>query len=140
MAAIRGDRIRRLREAKGWTQIALSVKASLTQGHVSRIETNSIESVGSMIVENLASVLGTNPGYLIGTSDDPRPGRILRKDELTPNEQAALAAFSMLPTEAQASAIEVIQALAKVALQAQALGAITPPDAPKPSGSSAKGR
>lgn len=88
MKTYRGDRIRALREQRGLKQYELAMEAGISQGHLSRIESGSLETVGSYVLDRLATVLNTNPGYLMGTTDDARPSRALRRGELLQDEQA----------------------------------------------------
>lgn len=90
MPAVNGQRVRTLREKKGLKQYELAIYAKVNQGHLSEIERNKVESVGSQILMGLAGVLETNVDYLIGTSDDPRPPRRERLGDLKPDEEELL--------------------------------------------------
>jgi transcriptional regulator with XRE-family HTH domain len=53
-----GRRVKRLREAKGFSQRALATKAKVTQGLIYQLETGVIRDVRSQVVVKLARALG----------------------------------------------------------------------------------
>jgi transcriptional regulator with XRE-family HTH domain len=71
MAVIRGDRVRKLREAKHWNQKTLGAKVGSSQTTISDIEKGNSKEPGN--VHELASALETSVDYLWGLTDDPRP-------------------------------------------------------------------
>ena len=87
---MRTDRIRLLREAKGWTQTDLADRAGLSKGQIYRIETGKSETTAETITK-IAEALEARPDYLLGLIDDPR-GRITDKD-LTEAETRLLTAY-----------------------------------------------
>jgi transcriptional regulator with XRE-family HTH domain len=67
-----GQRVRELRDAKGWSQDALADKAGLHRTHISLIE-NAKREVQLDTVEKLAAALGVEPPELFRTpSAEPR--------------------------------------------------------------------
>lgn len=71
MAVIRGDRVRKLRNDKGWSQKTLAAKAGSSQTTISDIEKGHSEEPGG--VNELANALETSTDYLWGFTDDPVP-------------------------------------------------------------------
>jgi transcriptional regulator with XRE-family HTH domain len=53
-----GRRVKRLREARGFSQRALATKAKVTQGLIHQLETGVIRDVRSQVVVKLARALG----------------------------------------------------------------------------------
>ena len=58
-------RVRELREAKGWSQHRLALKAGIRRATLSAIENNQTTGVDFETLEKLAEALGCDPGYLI---------------------------------------------------------------------------
>jgi transcriptional regulator with XRE-family HTH domain len=56
--AIDGQRVRELRQSKGWTQLELSLQAGLMQSAVSRLEKGLTRRVQWATLERLSSALG----------------------------------------------------------------------------------
>lgn len=69
---IRGDRVRALREARGWTQYELAFRCHIAVSFLSDIERRR-RNPGAQIVAKLADALETSTDYLLGRADDPRP-------------------------------------------------------------------
>jgi len=95
----RPDRIKRLREKLGKPQYVVAIDAGMAQGHLSHLEHGNIDSIGSEHLSNLARVLNTNIAYLVGTSDDPRPGGYMREDELGADEERLIRVFRSIQDE-----------------------------------------
>ena len=69
-----GNRVKRLREDKGWTQGELAYHAGVTRQWVSLVETGERERVNVQDVTRIARLLGTSVEYLVeGRSDEPDP-------------------------------------------------------------------
>lgn len=64
--------VRRLRKAKGWTQIQLAAHSELSQVFVSRIELGKVAATIDTIQE-LAAALGCEPDELLAPSRDIPP-------------------------------------------------------------------
>ena len=58
-----GERLRRLREAKGMTQTGLGMKLHTSQNMMHRYETDKTYP-GALILESMADVLGVSMDYL----------------------------------------------------------------------------
>ena len=61
-----GRRVKRLREAKGFSQRDLAAKAKVTQGLIHQLETGGVQDVRSQVVVNLAKALGVPVTELLG--------------------------------------------------------------------------
>jgi transcriptional regulator with XRE-family HTH domain len=67
-----GDRIRDLREKKGWTLDVLAEKSKLSKGFLSEAE-NDKTNIGSKILLQIADALGTSVDYLLkGGANKPK--------------------------------------------------------------------
>lgn len=69
-----GDRVRRLREHKGWNQSKLALMAGVSQSHISDIEQGNKGAKDAVLIK-LANALDTTTDYLLGRTDDPSPRR-----------------------------------------------------------------
>lgn len=68
-----GDRVRILREQKGWSQQDLADRANLDSSYISLLETGRRKNPGFETLLKIARALGTSLSYLAGETDDPRP-------------------------------------------------------------------
>lgn len=75
-----GQRIRQLREAKGWSQEELASAASLHRTHISLIETGK-RSVQLETVEQLAGAFGVEPAVLFSATAPPPTTAHARTEE-----------------------------------------------------------
>jgi len=75
MGRFNPDRLRALREAKGWSQSELARQAESTQPSINRLEAGGTDHPRNLM--QLARVLGTSPEYLTGETDDPASGTTL---------------------------------------------------------------
>lgn len=81
-----GDRVRRLREARNWSQGELAERAGTTQAQVSRIEGGQHTNARKDTLWGLADALGVSLDYLLGREqrdaaaeeDDEEESRIAR--------------------------------------------------------------
>ena len=73
-----GERVKAAREAKGWTQTQLAVKAEVRQATISAIETGKSKGVDFDVLERLARSLGVEPGELL-ERDKKKGARALAK-------------------------------------------------------------
>ncbi len=72
--AIRGDRIRRLREDRGLDQQQLAKRAGVHYSYIYRLENGENPNVSAVILSRIAKVLDTNTDYLVDESEvDSRP-------------------------------------------------------------------
>ena len=81
-----GERIRLLREKKGWSTYRLAKVAQVASGYISEIENGMKKNVSGVVLARIARALETTGDYLVGNTDDPElPVR--RDRELTPDER-----------------------------------------------------
>ena len=64
-----GERIKRLRLQKGYTQEELGKFIGVSRASINKIENGTTENIKRGQIEILANVLGTNPVYLMGWSE-----------------------------------------------------------------------
>lgn len=109
--AIRGDRVKQLRDRHGLTQKDLAQAAFVSQSYLSEIENSGQDSVGSIVVLGLARALHTSTDYLVGASDDPSP----REDELGLSEWefVTLRNMSVLTEDDRETVNDMIASLAR---------------------------
>ncbi len=70
-----GQRIKRLREEAGITLTELAERVGVTKGYISQIESDSIKKVAANRLFDIAQVLGTDIGYLLGRRVVPEAGK-----------------------------------------------------------------
>jgi len=111
---IRGDRIRLLREARGWTQTDLHHRCGISQSHISEIESGKPTGVGSGVLYALSRALRTNMAYIAGTAGDPRPRDKAKLGDLEFTEAELLTNYRALKTgQSRAIARQVLEGLVK---------------------------
>lgn len=66
-----GDRIKELRERRGWSKSKLAKMAKISQGNLSDIENGKIHSPSGVVLKKIADALGTTSDYLLGRTDSP---------------------------------------------------------------------
>ena len=64
-----GQKVKVLRVDLGLTQGVLAERAHVSQGYLSQIENDEIDSVGSVMLRNIANALGVS--YLVLVTDEP---------------------------------------------------------------------
>jgi repressor LexA len=64
-----GERVRRLRRERGWTQEQLAETADLSRPQVSKIESGEVPYSRSTTVERIAAALGVSVGYVISGNE-----------------------------------------------------------------------
>ena len=64
------DRLRRVREDRGWSQVELSKRAGLHAMLISRIETKAKKDVNASTLRKLAQALRVSGDYLLGLKDE----------------------------------------------------------------------
>lgn len=87
---LRGDRLKDLRQSKGYTHEELAEILDLSQKQIWRYEAGKTDPSGE-IVSRIAEVFNVSSDYLLGVTDDPNP--YLRVDNLSPKERQVLAAM-----------------------------------------------
>jgi transcriptional regulator with XRE-family HTH domain len=71
-----GQRIKRLRERRGWDQSELATRAGVKQSILSRIEGGSRTNPTADIVRRLARALGCTADYILGMYTDDEPEQL----------------------------------------------------------------
>ena len=73
-----GQRLKALREVRGWTQAELGEKAKTPPAMISHFETGVRSSASADTLVKLANALRVSIDYLLGRTDDPTPigGRV----------------------------------------------------------------
>ena len=111
---VRGDRIRTLREGRGWTQSDLAQRSGISQSHISEIESGKPISIGSGRLYALSRVLRTNMPYIAGTGGDPRPRDKAKLGDLEFAEAELLTNYRALKTpQSRAIVRQVLEGLVK---------------------------
>lgn len=87
---MRGDRLKRVREDRGYTQDELSEMIGIGQKQVWRHESGATTPDGD-VVARYAQALDVSADYLLGISDDPKPN--VQISDLTRAERAVIAAW-----------------------------------------------
>jgi transcriptional regulator with XRE-family HTH domain len=64
------DRLRRVREDRGWSQVELSKRSGIHAMLISRIETKAKKDVNATTVRKLAQALRVSGDYLLGLKDE----------------------------------------------------------------------
>jgi transcriptional regulator with XRE-family HTH domain len=108
--AIRGDRVRALRQELQLTQAELAHAAPVSQSYLSEIESGKRVSVGTLVVLGLAHALHTSIDYLVGLTDDPKPTETL--EGLTEEDWAILRGLSSLTGRDKRTVVDLIASLA----------------------------
>lgn len=86
----RGDRLRSIRDRRGFTQDELSYRLSIGQSQLARYENGRAEPTPEVIAR-LASELDVTADYLLGLSESPA-GQ-LEENDLSETERRLLAAY-----------------------------------------------
>lgn len=87
---LQGERLRKLREARGYTHAELAELLNLGVRQISRYEGSETDPDGH-IVARMAEVFNVSADYLLGLTDSPDPH--FRVDNLTNRERRVLAAL-----------------------------------------------
>lgn len=77
-----GERIRRLREEKDWSQIELAKKASINNSVLSRIEANKRPIEDDLLIK-FAEIFNTTTDYILGRTNTRAPSAPTLDEELT---------------------------------------------------------
>lgn len=92
MAEIRGDRLAHLIEDRRTSQSKVAKQIGVSQPTIGRLISGETRETGKLL--ELAFALDTNPGYLVGTNDDPS-----RIESVSDRQQG----FRGFPSQAQSS-------------------------------------
>ncbi len=85
------DRLRILREERGWSQRELGRRAGIAETLIAKFERN-LSSPSPDALRQLAEALKVSADYLLGGTDDPRRYIVDDKD-MSEDERAVLEAF-----------------------------------------------
>jgi transcriptional regulator with XRE-family HTH domain len=77
-----GDRIKKVREARGWTQEKLADEAKISRGFLSEVEKHN-KNISLDLLLRIGNALGASVGYL-ATGEGDQPGE--RKAVVIPSE------------------------------------------------------
>jgi transcriptional regulator with XRE-family HTH domain len=69
------EKIKRLREARGWTIRELGRRANVRHGTLYRLESGESYTVGSDTLKRLAETFGVTSDYLLGIGEQRRESR-----------------------------------------------------------------
>ena len=103
-----GERIKRLRESLGMTQVSLADAIGEKKQTLYKYENNCVTNIPIDKIELIAKTLNTSPAYLMGW-DDPQeiaPG----EQALTEGEKTLLELFRKIPSEQQEMVLQMIRA------------------------------
>ena len=100
----RGDVVRKLREAQGWTQADLAKRAGLNAATVQRVEQN-VPSVELGSIGRIAGALGVSVDYLSHASAD------VTLAVTHPAQGATSTEVSPMPESARAQLLALVQAI-----------------------------
>lgn len=95
------ERIKTLRNKKGWSQADLATNAGLTQQAIDKIEKG--ETQRTRFINEIALALGTSWQYLMGKTDDPIVQGARKPDAIPAPRVGALGQEKDLPVYASAS-------------------------------------
>ena len=65
-----GERIKRLREQRRFTQTELAARSGVPQSLISRLEGKTRDNPGADVLRGLAQALGCTTDYLVGMHED----------------------------------------------------------------------
>jgi transcriptional regulator with XRE-family HTH domain len=88
---LNGDRLRTLRESKGYTHQELAYLLEISIGQIWRYEAGKTDPSGDVLAR-MSRVLGTTTDYLLGLTDDSIPSN-LNESDLTHKERTIIAAL-----------------------------------------------
>jgi len=80
-----GEKVKALREQRGWSQRELSRRAQVRQSLLSELELNKKMDTTGSVLRRLAQALGVSMDYLGGVYNDlpsPRPAELLSLDSV----------------------------------------------------------
>lgn len=87
---MRGDRLKQIRELKGYTQETLAELLDIGNRQIWRYENNETDPASETVAQ-IARALQVSADYLLGISDDPIP--CLNENELSHKEKSVIRAW-----------------------------------------------
>ena len=94
---ISGARIKELRVKKGMSADELGILIGKNRATVYRYEDGSIDTIPVGTVKRLAEIFDVSPAYIIGYSDDQKPGKLKKTFDETVAKLSVLAVDGMEP-------------------------------------------
>lgn len=91
MAESIGERIKALREERGWSLSALASTVLISKSYLHDLENGTAANPSAEILYNIAVALGTTVGYLLGRRANPL---VLDPEETPPDIPASLEEFA----------------------------------------------
>lgn len=111
----KGERIKRLREAEGLTQVQLADIIGVKKQNLYKYENDIITNIPTDKVEKIADALNTSPAYIMGWSDTPyknqEPNSMVRMPALDPDEKNLLDNYTLLNDKGQTEAQKQVKNL-----------------------------
>jgi len=83
-----GDRVRALRKEKGMSLSEVARQAEISKGYLSQIEAGDTERPSAQVLFQIASVLGTSVGSLLGMPGAEPDGEVMLSESLQEFAQA----------------------------------------------------
>ena len=111
---LRGDRLMRLREQHGWTQMTAGYACKVHPGNLSKMEKGELKNVTSRTLVRLARGYSTSVSYLINDTNDPSPLRESVLDRLTDDEARMLLIYQELLPSARQAVLELAQSISDI--------------------------
>lgn len=87
---LHGDRLKHLREIRGYTHTELAELLEVSYPQIYRYEAGKSDPSGD-VISRMANLFNVTTDYLLGITDDSSPQ--IRVDNLTPTEKKVLAAM-----------------------------------------------
>ena len=76
-----GDKIKRLRQERGWDQKELADRVGITNATISRYETGTIKEISKLVIITLSQIFGVSELWLWDEDQEWPPRRRLDPDE-----------------------------------------------------------
>jgi transcriptional regulator with XRE-family HTH domain len=111
MAEGMARRIKELRQERGLTLEQVAVAVGVGRSTVRKWETGMIANMKRDKIADLAKVLGTTPGYLMGwEEEEPQKENSPSERQLTEGEKVLLDLFNRVPEDKQQLVLQMIRA------------------------------
>lgn len=101
-----GDRLKECRLALGYSAEQIAEKLGISPATMYRYENGFIEKMPSKLLQPLAKILCTTPGYLMGWTDEGAPVPAVK---LTPDEEALLSGYRSLNDQGKAYILQTVE-------------------------------
>lgn len=114
MSTTTGRRLKRLREARDFSQGQLATYSGVARSYISEIESGQAANVSGARLSKLAEVLETSVDYLLGQTDDPRATDRPPVGQLTHQEEEMLKLFQSMDDARRQIALATLRAQAQL--------------------------